>query len=233
MNEQPGIASIGNMIGDPARAAMLTALMSGQAMTATELANEAGITRQTASAHLGKLMDGGLLRMLRQGRHRYFSLASGQVGAMLESMMSVAVQTRRSGFRPGPRDPALRTARVCYDHRAGPYSVAIYEAFVRRGFLVLVQPENDQNGSLTLTDAGQAFCAESGIVLDYPSSRHAHCRPCLDWSERRFHIAGKLGVALLSFMCDKRWATRDRHSRLVHFSEAGITHLQRLFECEV
>ncbi|MEM7209684.1 MAG: winged helix-turn-helix domain-containing protein [Pseudomonadota bacterium] len=233
MHTQPGIAAIGAMIGDPTRSAMLSSLMSGQAMTATELADEGGITRQTASVHLARLMDAGMIRMLKQGRHRYFSLASEDVSVMLESMMTVAQQVRPSTFRAGPKDKNMRKARVCYDHLAGPYSVAIYEAFIRRNFLTLVQPTNDENGILTLTHDGKTFCSSKGIDIQDCASKRVMCRPCVDWSERRFHIAGALGHALLAFVFEQGWAEKERDSRIVTFSSHGLKTMSDVFGIDV
>ncbi|MEL7454334.1 MAG: winged helix-turn-helix domain-containing protein, partial [Pseudomonadota bacterium] len=132
MKEGPDIALFGALIGDPARANILTALMSGKALTATELAGEAGVTIQTASSHLKKMEDAGLLRQRKQGRHRYFALADDDVSHVLESLMGLAAKRGLLRTRPGPKDAALRKARVCYNHLAGDMGVALYENMLRQ-----------------------------------------------------------------------------------------------------
>ena len=216
MKEGPDIALLGSLIGDPARANMLTALMSGKALTATELASEANVTLQTASAHLGKLESGGLLRQQKQGRHRYFSLAGDEVGGLLESMMGLAAKKGHMRTRTGPKDPALRKARVCYNHLAGELGVRMFDSLRQRRFL-------DQQGDrLDLTGHGRVFVAELGVDLEnLDKSRRPLCKPCLDWSARRSHLAGSLGQALLDRFYDLGWARREEGTRIVAFSKRG------------
>lgn len=216
MKEGPDIAQIGALIGDPARANMLTALMGGQALTATELAGVAGITLQTASSHLAKLEAGGLVSQRRQGRHRYFALSDDEVGLLLEGLMGFAANRGFLRTRPGPKDPALRKARVCYNHLAGDFGVRMLERLVADGH---VEVDGD-DAALTL--AGEARMAEIGIdVSSLRGQRRPICRTCLDWSERRSHLAGSLGEALLSHLTDKGWARRSDDSRAIHFTPAG------------
>ena len=189
MKEGPDIALIGSLIGDPARANMLTTLMTGKALTASELAAEAGITAQTASSHLSKLETAGLLTQRKQGRHRYFALADDEVGNLLEAMMGLAAKRGHMRARTGPRDPALRKARVCYNHLAGDYGVRMFDSMVARELLV------EEGEEISLTDAGEVFVGELGIALpELTQSRRPLCRSCLDWSERRTHLAGTLGT---------------------------------------
>ena len=226
MKDGPDIARIGALIGDPARANILSALMSGKALTATELAVEAGITGQTASSHLKKLMEGGLLTQAKQGRHRYFALAGADVGSMLEALMGLAAKKGHLRTRTGPRDPAMRTARVCYDHLAGDMAVRIYDSFQSRGFLQAASGES----SLGLTAGGEDFARSLGIDLDrLKTARRPLCRACLDWSERRNHLAGSLGAALLTRFQDNRWLRKEPDSRVVHISPKGETELKKLF----
>lgn len=221
MKDAPSFVAVAALLGDPARATMLNALMSGEAHTASELANEAGITKQTASSHLGKLVDAGLLIVQSQGRHRYFQLAAPDVAAMLESIMGVAQRTRSVRTMPGPRDPALRRARRCYDHLAGELAVEAYDAFVARGLLNLTR-QQDAKDTLALTQRGHEFFAELGLELASAGrTRRPVCRPCLDWSVRRHHLAGSLGKALLEHCYKKRWAKPVEGSRIVKFSHAG------------
>ena len=224
MKEGPDIAPVAALAGDPARANILVALLGGKALTASELAAEAGVTAQTASSHLSKLESGGLIARLSQGRHRYFRLAGEDVAALMESLMGVAARTGHLRIRPGPRDPAMRKARVCYDHLAGEMGVRLYDSLVARRCLAL------RGGGLSLSRTGQRFVEEIGIALD-PLSPHRRplCRGCLDWSMRREHLAGALGAAFLDRFFALGWATRDRGSRAVLFNPRGERAFEKLF----
>ncbi len=216
MKEGPDIARIASLIGDPARANMLAALIDGRALTASELAAEAGVTKQTASSHLARLNDGGLLAFEAQGRHRYFRLASEDVGQALESLMALSDATGGKRTRTGPRDPALRHARACYNHLAGELGVLAYGGLVKRRWLKLSED------GLALTPSGARAMTDFGVDIDaLANQRRPLCRPCLDWSERRHHLAGSLGVALLSRMTDLKWAKREKNSRIVRFTQQG------------
>jgi DNA-binding transcriptional ArsR family regulator len=216
MKDGPDIAYVASLIGEPVRANMLTALMAGRALTASELAHEAGITLQTASSHLGKLEQGGLLRQRKQGRHKYFSLSSGEVAATLEALMGLAVSAGHLRTRPGPKDAALREARVCYNHLAGEMGTRLFDGLVGRGLLVT------QDEDVRLSAAGDEFVRDFGIDLDALAAKRAPvCKQCLDWSERRSHLAGSLGRALLDRFEALGWATRDGKSRVVTFSPRG------------
>ena len=224
MKEGPDITRLAALIGDPARANMLTALMSGKALTASELANEAGITLQTASSHLGKLENAELIRQRKQGRHRYFSLADDEVSEVLEAMMGLAAKRGHMRTRTGPNDPALRKARVCYNHLAGELGVQMMDSFKAREFIA------GDDGELRLTDSGSGFLMEFGIeVHTLGKQRRALCKPCLDWSARRTHLAGSLGTALLNRFYNLGWATRREGSRIVVFSPQGEREFHRLF----
>ena len=210
MKEGPDIALLGSLIGDPARANMLTALMSGKALTASELAAEASVTVQTASAHLGKMEAGGLIRQRKQGRHRYFSLADDDVGSVLETMMGLAAKKGHFRTRTGPKDPALRKARVCYNHLAGELGVEMFDGLVARKFLA------EDGGSLALTAAGRSFVTQFGVDVDtLKKLRRPLCKSCLDWSARRSHLAGSLGSALLARFYQLGWAKREDGTRIV------------------
>jgi DNA-binding transcriptional ArsR family regulator len=216
MNEGPDIAQIGSLIGDPARANMLAALTGGQALTATELAAVGGITLQTASTHLAKLEAGGLLTQRKQGRHRYYALADEAAARLVETMMGFAASRGHMRYRPGPKDPALRKARICYDHLAGDFGVRMLDSFVCRGDI-----ESDGE-NLAITPKGRAEIEAFGINLSRLSStRRPLCKSCLDWSERRSHLAGTLGKALLSHMFDLGWARRSEESRAILFTPEG------------
>lgn len=221
MKDGPNITNIAALIGDHARAEVLTALMSGMALTATELAKVAGVTKQTISGHLAKLVDAGLLAVEAQGRHRYFRLADDDVARLLESLMNVAFRAGAVRTRSSPREPALRKARVCYGHLAGELGVMVYDGLVRRGAFAL------DAGGLALTASGRAALGEIGIdAAPLESGRRAPCRTCLDWSERRHHLAGAVGDALLARFEDLGWARRDPDSRVMAFSAQGEAALR-------
>jgi len=223
MQEGLTIARVAALMAERGRAQILGALMSGRALTATELADAAGVTRPTASSHLGKLQRAHLIAAENQGRHRYFRLASNEVAQLLESMMAAdhLVSDER---HYGPRDPELRKARVCYDHLAGELSVAVYDAMKEQRLLAFVADD------LTPTDAGWAAFDRLGIHANrMPATRRPLCRTCLDWSERRHHLAGTLGALLLTRIMELRWAKPVKNSRIVRFSAAGERALRQAF----
>lgn len=216
MKDGPNIIGIAALIGDQARAEVLTALMSGMALTATELAKVAGVTRQTVSGHLAKLVDAGLLAVEAQGRHRYFRLADDDVARLLESLMNVAFRAGALRTRSSPREPALRKARVCYDHLAGELGVMVYDALVSRGAFDL------DGAALSLTASGREAMLALGLeVTALDIKRRPMCRTCLDWSERRHHLAGAAGDAMLVRFQELGWARRLPGSRVVAFSPDG------------
>ncbi|KIZ39568.1 MULTISPECIES: helix-turn-helix transcriptional regulator [Rhodopseudomonas] len=216
-------AEIAALSGDPARAHMLHALMDGRALTATELAKAAGITPQTASGHLSRMTSIGLLSVEQQGRHRYHRLATASVARMLESIMQVAAYLApvRARLAVGPRDAALRKARTCYDHLAGRLGVALSDAMIARGHVELTGDAG------VLTEAGLDFLG--GVGLDIAPmlarrTRHSGrvlCRPCLDWSERRPHLAGALGAAICAHSLGQGWTRRLDGTRAVQITPKG------------
>ncbi|WP_380248241.1 ArsR/SmtB family transcription factor [Kiloniella antarctica] len=207
---------MGSLIGDPARANMLSALISGKALTPSELAEIANITLQTTSAHLKKMEAGGLIRQRKQGRHRYFNLADEDVAGLIESMMGLAAKKGHIRTRTGPKAPELRKARVCYNHLAGELGVQMYDSLISRKYL------HENEDEVTLTKAGKDFISTLGIEIDtLKSSRRPLCKSCLDWSARRSHLAGSLGTALLDHIYAKGWARRLNEVRVVEFSPKG------------
>jgi len=227
MNEGPNIVSIAALLGDRARAEMLTALLGGQALTATELAEVAGVTKPTVSAHLARLVDAGLLAVEAQGRHRYFRLADDDVAQLLESLMGVAYRTGALRLRSSPREPALRKARVCYDHLAGDLGVQMLDAMTKKKLV------RHHKSDITLTPEGERFIA-SKLQIDVAGITHARrplCKACLDWSERRHHLAGTLGAAIMTRFTELKWAARDATagSRVVNFTRNGEKQFASLF----
>lgn len=217
MKEGPDIARVAAMVADPARSAMLLALMDGRALTATELAGTGGITKQTASSHLAKLVDGEILIVAAQGRHRYFRLAGPHVATLLEALM-VFSSDAAPPLRTGPKDPALRKARICYDHLAGEMGVMLFDRMRGEGWL---------DGDLGVTGKGWAKLTAIALApADLPASNRPLCRACLDWSQRRHHLAGRIGKALLDRFIALDWARRLPSSRVISFGPDG----ERCFE---
>ena len=212
MSDTTRLAATAALLGDPARANMLAALMDGRALTAKELAYAARVSPQTTSGHLGKLTEAGLLVPAKQGRHRYYRLSSPLVGEMLEGILAVvgSLQPRAAPWRGGE---ALRTARTCYDHLAGRLGVGLADSLITHG-LVTLSPDGGE-----VTEDGHAFLRDFGAEPGL--GKRVFCRPCLDWSERRPHIAGRLGCALADRCFDLGWISRQRDSRAVAITPSG------------
>ena len=229
MTSQPiasanAIAIIAALIGDPARANILSALMGGQALTAGELSWHAGVGAPTTSGHLAKLTEAGLLEVERQGRHRYYRLASPDIAQAMESLMAVATAGPRRHRPPGPKDEALRAARTCYDHLAGRLGTALADRLNDLGLVIL------GDGGALVTEEGRGFL--DGLGLRFPESgesRRPLCRTCLDWSERRPHLAGRLGAALLTCSLERGWIVRIPDSRAVTITDAGSEGFATVF----
>jgi DNA-binding transcriptional ArsR family regulator len=231
MSSNALFAEIAALAGDPARASMLHALMDGRPLAASELACAAGISPQTASGHLLQLTLAGLLAVEKQGRHRYHRLASPAVAQMIESIMLVASEARKDRAPPrvGPRDAAMRLARTCYDHLAGRLGVAIADAMVTGGYVELA------SDAAMVTDRGLAFLSRIGIDLEQAMAqsgrrtRRPLCRSCLDWSERRPHIAGAVGAALCAHCFAKGWIRANKGTRVVTVTPWGRRSLREAF----
>ena len=216
------LAMVAACAGDPTRASMLSVLADGRAFTAGELSAVARITPQTASGHLARMVDAGLLTVASQGRHRYYRLASAQVAIMLESMMVVAEPSLRIG-RTGPADDRMRLARTCYDHLAGRLAVGIADWLVEAGHLSL----SDDGGEVTAR--GHEFLHGLGLHVDGGRTGRPLCRPCLDWSERRYHLAGTLGAAIKDHCFAAGWISRTTGSRAVTVTTLGARKFREVF----
>ena len=224
MDGTPNIAKIGALLGDNTRAQMLSTLMHGKALTASELARNAGVTAQTATSHLSKLENGGLLTVRKQGRHKYFALANEQVAALLESLMGMTAAGEPIRILTGPRDAAMRDARVCYNHLAGNKGIQLYDSLLSQRIL------RETGGDVSLTKKGERFMYDFGVNIDsLLSSRTPVCRPCLDWSERRSHLAGSLGRALFVRLEELKWLKRVSGSRTVKFNSKGLQAFNQHF----
>ena len=223
MDAPLGIAAVAALVGDPARARMLTALMDGRARTAKELAYGAGVTPQTASSHLAKLLQARLLAMERQSRHRYFRLAAPSVGHAVEALMTLTPARPRATGAEAALD-GLRLARTCYDHLAGRLGVMVTEAMLRRRLLKPVGRD------FILTAAGERVLGRLGVEVERARrERRAFARQCLDWSERRAHLAGALGAALTRRCLDLSWVRPVREERTLALTSQGLRGLRTWF----
>ncbi len=217
------VARIASLVGEPARTAMLLELMDGRALTANELAQAARVTPQTGSRHLAQLVEGGLLVVEQRGRHRYHRLASAEVAQLLEGIMQLAARQPHASRAvvPGPRNEAMRLARTCYDHVAGRLGVAIAQRLLHDGAVVF----DGESG--WVTPQVHASLSSLGMSFDdtQAGARRPGCRPCLDWSERRPHVAGRLGRQLCAHCIERGWLRRHTGSRALEITPPGAQAL--------
>jgi DNA-binding transcriptional ArsR family regulator len=222
----PIIAEIAALVGDPARATMVSALLDGRALSAGELAAAAQITPQTASSHLAKLTEAGLLSVVRNGRQRQFQIGSPAVAAMIDGIVAVALE-KRPRYRPlSPQARALSAARICFDHLAGRLSVELTDALMARHYIVL----DDEAAEITM--AGARFLTGFGVRLRVGRSTRRACRLCLDWTERRPHVAGMVGAALTTRYFELGWMERMKRSHAVIVTPAGRRGFRKTFGVE-
>lgn len=222
MDKQPKIASTAHLIADPARAAMLMALVDGRARPAGELASAAGVTAQTASSHLGKLLAGGLLVVEVQGRHRYYRLAGTHIALALEHLAAIAPEDTVRRPPPSRADQHLQFARCCYDHLAGRMGVSVTQALQAHGYLV-----DQADKQFAVTASGVDWFSRMGLdVTTLKPTRSGLARPCLDWTERQHHLAGPLGVRFMALLCEKGWLRRQKNSRAVQVTPQGWAGLK-------
>jgi DNA-binding transcriptional ArsR family regulator len=230
------IATLASLLADPARCKVLLALDDGRALPASVLADEAGISRSTASSHLAKLTDAGLLAVETHGRHRYYRLAGPEVGELLEQLGRLAPSRPVRSLREGTRAARLRAARTCYDHVAGRLGVQVMGSLLERGVLVggdgRYDPDRDSHDALSspghdihyeLTDTGRDFL--DGIGVELPTGRRPLVRYCVDWTEQRHHLSGGLGRALFDRFLSAGWVNRVPRGRALTVTHGGRTAL--------
>ncbi|MBD8872712.1 helix-turn-helix transcriptional regulator [Rhodanobacter sp. DHB23] len=215
------LAEIGSLLADPSRAAILLALVDGRARPAGELARMAGIAPSTASAHLGRLLEGGLLQVLEQGRHRYFRVASDHVAQVLEALPLLRVP-HACAPEPAVDTRPLAFARTCYRHLAGRLGVAFYEGLRRQAWIELGEQ------AVRLSTTGAEALQAAGLLPHGTAGQVLAGRGCLDWTERRFHLGGALGVAVTEQLVRRDWLRRHDGSRALLLTPPGRSGLRRL-----
>lgn len=224
MHVTPNIASIATLISEPSRAAMLTALLDGRFHPASSLAYIAGVKPQTASFHLKKMKESNVIRVERHGRHRYYGLMNHEIATILESFLSVAPNIEIKSFKQATQDKAIRYARTCYDHLAGQLGVKITDSLLHNEYL-----ENNED-SFIVTQKGEKFFAELKIDLqEVRKKRRTYISKCLDWSERRHHISGAVGHALLERLLELQWLRRHPDTRAIKITKEGEKNIQNIF----
>ncbi len=228
MDAYPDILTIGKLIGDPARAAMLVALLDGRSRPASELAWIAHVSRPAASAHLSKLEEGGLLEVASEGRYRYYRLKNAEVGQALETLARIAPPATVRSLRTSEELASLRFARICYDHLAGYVGVCLTQAFLVKQWLL------DQGQAYDITEAGIHGFEDMGISVEMARrTRRAFAYPCRDWSENQPHLAGALGAALFKLLGDHGWVDRAYAKRTVQLTDTGRHKLSQLLEIDL
>ncbi|MEM9103894.1 MAG: winged helix-turn-helix domain-containing protein [Pseudomonadota bacterium] len=221
---EPNITRISQMLAEPSRARMLLALMSGQAMTATELALEADITTQTASSHLGKLLDSELLCVRKQGRHKYFQINDIDVAELIENLLSVSYKRSNTHQSFGPNDIALRRARICYDHLAGEIGIEIFNGLINHQII------KKQANTIGITELGEVYLIElmgEKSFRTLTKKQRPFCKACLDWSERKDHLAGSLGAWVYQDLLSKKLIRKARDSRAITLMPKALAYIKK------
>jgi DNA-binding transcriptional ArsR family regulator len=222
MKPTPNIVEVAALIGDPSRAAMLMCLLGGKALPASDLARAASIKPQTASSHLGKMVEGGLVVQESYGRHRYYRLANAEVGQVLEALNFIAPAKPIRSLRESDESKALHFARTCYDHIAGVVGVTLTDTFLELGFV------REEGKDFVVTANGAKWFEDFGVpVMEGKNGRRHFARQCLDWSERRHHMAGILGAAVTNRLFELEWIVRIPGGRAVRVTDAGVRGLKQ------
>jgi DNA-binding transcriptional ArsR family regulator len=219
------ISEVASLLADPARVAMLTALLDGEARPAGELARIANLSAQAASAHLAKLTAAQMLVKAREGRHHYYRMAKPEVGLALEALAVVSPAAKQPAIQESDEARALRFARTCYDHLAGRFAVQMADALVRKQLLSIGSRE------FQLTHSGERFLESLGIHASaLREHRRAFGRACIDWTERKYHLAGSVGAALLTTFCARGWVARQAGTRAVRLTGSGRKEIGKLLD---
>ncbi len=228
MSSEVDLSVVAGLIGDPSRAAILTALLGGEALPASELAYRAQVSPQTTSSHLARLVEGGLLSVTTTGRHRYYRIRNADVARVLEALAVISAPPKVRNRRESEELEVLRAARTCYDHLAGQLGVAIGQALLNRGLLV---PDGEE---YRVTDSGLAWLTALGVTeADLHHGRRKMAAPCVDWSERRDHVGGAVGAAIAARLMTLGWVERVPHSRAVRLTAVGREGLRRELGVEI
>ncbi|MGE7676126.1 ArsR/SmtB family transcription factor [Lysinibacillus sp. NPDC094403] len=228
MDINPNMAEIASLLGETSRATMLASMMDGRFHTASELAYMAAIKPQTASFHLAKLVDGKLVKVEKQGRHRYFQLADEEIAHLLESFLAISPPPEVRSLKQSSQMKLLQGARTCYDHLAGKLGVQLTESLVNAGYLQLEEKE------FLITAKGAQFFTDFGLDLDdLKRKRRSFSHACLDWSERRYHLAGALGQGILTHLFSLGWVTRVPSIRAIKVTEQGRAGFKEVFQLDV
>ncbi|MDX8366739.1 ArsR/SmtB family transcription factor [Cytobacillus sp. IB215665] len=228
MSGTPDLAKVASLVSENSRAAILTVLLDGRFHPASELAYMAQIKPQTASFHLTKMVDANLITMEKHGRHRYYSIRNQEVAQVMESLLSIAPRTEIRSLKQASEDKAVRFARTCYDHLAGSLGIQLTDSLVKSGILC------NNTTEFEVTDKGEEFFASLQINLqEVKNKRRAFAHKCLDWSERRHHLAGALGNALLERILELNWIQRSPNSRAITITTAGKKGFKDIFMIDV
>ncbi|MFS1512110.1 ArsR/SmtB family transcription factor [Chengkuizengella sp. SCS-71B] len=221
MNAYPNISYIAKLISEPTRAIILESLMGGQALPAGELAYKAKVSHPTVSSHLSKLVEGNLLKVEQFGRHRYYKLANEQVAEIIEKLGTIAPPVQIRSLKQSDQMKQVRLARTCYDHLAGELGVNITEALLKQDLIIL------KNDLYEVTKKGEEWFEDLGIMIhNVGKSRRVFAKPCLDWSERRYHISGWLGAAIATHFMEQKWIVKSTTNRSVQLTEEGTNMLK-------
>ncbi len=229
METDPDISCVAALLAEPARVKIINSLLDGRALPATELAFSANISPQTASNHLFKLLESQLVEVETQGRHRYYRLSSPEVAEAIEALARILPKARKKTAKESPEQQALRFARHCYNHLAGTLAVEIAEKLLERRILM-----SHAGKFYHVTAQGVSWFSELGIEVDsLGSNRSGLAKKCLDWTERRYHLAGPLGTSLFKRFVSLNWITKRRDSRCMRLTAKGRTGLERLLAISI